>query len=453
MLRHGSNLCAEVRTWQGPAMGRWSSMKRDDSLLSRVGGRVRSGIGLLGALLLLAGCTSTRFDVTAPATDARTYGSVYPYYAEFCALSEFNKLPGSAVDIDSGGPGGHSVLYLNGVCKVKDAGYPVIQLCDGNPSPDQGVGLSVNAHYRNANWIATEGRDFFFHGDLAPGEPLTHAAYSRTPARAKAIGILDGIQFQESVMKDQPPAMSGRDFMYELSAATDYAIAFGRDRYCARVPIDRERMGGVVDYLNGVNAPYRRGERRFEWDVLRNNCAHLAHNALATVGIWQVWPTERTMLEAAFDFPVPKNEFVNLMRRTNDLPIGDPAALYDDPALRGALLQLDWIATRPGALAEAERAILANAMYDTDLRLIFYDDPIFGQYQRHFEAIFSDPRYTDLRANLTHFAAQYDRILASHPGPASSASEAAFDALYYDHIARERAALEIVRAKMSRITG
>ena len=417
---------------------------------------MRQLIGLLGAVLLLNGCASTRFDIRTTATDPQLYGSVYPYYVEFCALSEFNKLHGKGIDLDSGGPGGHSVLYLNGVCKSKDAGYPVIEVCDGDPTPDQGVGLSVNAHYRNANWIATEGRDFFFHGGLAPGQPLTAAAYARTQQHAKAIGILDGVQFHQAAMLDKPASMSAHDYMYELSVATDYALSFGRDRYCARVPLDRDRMRGVVTYLNGVNAPYRSGERRFEWDVLRDNCAHLTHNALATVGIWRPWPIERPLLFAAFDFPVPKNEFVNLMRRTNDLPFDNPATLHDDDELLAALREKDWIATRPGALAEAERAVPVNDIYNTHLRLIFYDEPVFGHYQQHFDAIFRDPRYTDLRANLAYFAARYDRILASRPASAKAENDparAAFDALYYDHIARERASIEAVRAKLSRITG
>lgn len=413
-------------------------------------------IRALSVILLLNGCASTLYNVPDSATDPQVYGSVYPYYLEFCALSEIKKLPGTAVDIEGGGPGGHSVLYLNGVCKLAGAGYPVVEVCPGIPSPDQGVGLSVNAHYQNANWIVTEGRDFFFHGDLAPGEPLTLASYERTQKRAQAMGVLDGVQFHASAMRDQPASMSAHDYRYEISVATDYAIAFGRDRYCARLPVDRGRMEGVVAYLNGVNAPYRRGERRFEWDILRDNCAHLTHNALATLGVWWHWPTRRAWWVAAFDFPVPKNEFVNLMRRTNDLPIDQPAMLYDDDELRTALLEQDWIATRPGALAEAERAIPVNALYDTRLQLIFYDEAIFGRYHRRFEAIFADPRYTDLHANLAYFAQWYDRILASRPALATSAGEpdkAAFNALYYDHIAHERASLEAIRAKLARITG
>ena len=111
----------------------------------------------------------------------------------------------------SSGIGGHAVFYLNGVCRVDDSHYPVIRLCDeSTPAAERGVGISVNAHYKNANWIATPGREFFFHGGLAPGEPVTRAAYQRTQDRAKAMGILDGIEFHDGVFEDAPPKMSRR---------------------------------------------------------------------------------------------------------------------------------------------------------------------------------------------------------------------------------------------------
>ena len=401
---------------------------------------------LLGVACLLQACTNTEFSVQRGASDERLYEAIFPYYAEFCAVSEFDKLPGFGIELSSGGPGGHSVLYLNGVCRVRDAGYPVVTLCN-DPHVGDGVGISVNAHYSNANWTATEGRDFFFHGDLEPGEALTPASYARTQARAKAMGILDGVVFHKEVFDDKPAGMSKRDYMYETSVATDYAINFGRDRYCARVPLDRMRMGEVVEKLNAANARYRSGVVPFQWSVLRDNCAHLTHNVLSAVGLWREWPIDRPLLIAAFDFPVPKNEFVNLMRRTNDLPIQDPAAIEDNDVLREALLTKDWLPTRPGGLAEAEPAIQKNELYGTKLRLIFYDEPVFGHYQEWFEQIFSEPRYTDLNANFAYFAAVYDRILATRPAVLTG-PQAAFDRLYYGHIAAERDALNADRAAL-----
>ena len=52
---------------------------------------------------------------------------------------------------------------------------------------------------------------------------------------------------------------------------------------------------------------------------------------------WAPWPTGQFFAFAAFRFPVPKNEFVDLMLRGNDLPIDEAQALYEDAAARGAL--------------------------------------------------------------------------------------------------------------------
>lgn len=399
----------------------------------------------------LAACSTAHIDKVPAAGAERLYDTLYPYYAEICAVSELKKKPGFDIDISSG-MGGHSIIYLNGVCRDRSAGYPVIGLCGpGAPAGAHGVGLSVNAHFKNAAWVATEGPDFLFHGTLKPGERLTRQVYERTLAEAKALGIYDGVEFHSEVFDDKPPQMSRRDYKYAVSASTDYAVGFGRDRYCARVPLDRAQMARVVDFLNGLNARYRGGAREFDWNVLNNNCSHVSHNALAAAGLWDSWPAGRFILFAAFDFPVPKNEFVNLMRRTNDRPIDDPDAVYADRAARRDLLREGRLPTEPGALAEAEPAARQNDVYDTDLRLIFYDDPIFGSYQEHFSEIFSEPRYTDLRANLEHFAALYRKaeerrrpladFLAAHgaaSGPERAALARFYDS-YYRYVAAEAA--------------
>jgi hypothetical protein len=246
--------------------------------------------------------------------------------------------------------------------------------------------------------------------------------------------------------------------MYDMSVGTDYAVAFARDRYCARVPLDRRKMQAIVDYLNKVNAPYRSGQQVFQWDVLENNCTHLAHNVLAVAGMWPVWPTDRPLLISAFDFPVPKNEFVNLMRRANDMPIANPGTLYDDAAARATLLNWHHIPTQPGALAEAVRAIQPNEVYNTHLRLIFYDEPTFGHYQRWFDAIFGDPRYTVLRANLQYFSGLYTTALAARPAAGSgsqgvTADRATFDNAYYGVIEQQKARLDEALRVLSAIPG
>ena len=395
------------------------------------------------ATLELAGCATTLpIPASAPVNDEAAYTALHPYYLEFCALSEIQKVPGYGADI-RGGVGGHSTIYLNGVCRDGN-GYPVISLCADNPTSN-GVGLSVNAHFANANWVPIPGRDFFYDGDLKPGEPLTRTVYEATKAHAKKLGIYDAIRFHNRVFQDMPAGYTQDAYKYEVSIATDYATGYGRDRYCARVPVTAAEMTRIVDYLNALNQPYRDSNAEYEWSVLTNNCIHIAHNALTAIGFWPLWSTHRFILVAAFDFPVPKNEFVNIMRRANDMPIEDLLVIWNDVSARRALLAGSHLPTREGALATFEPVIRNNALYATDLQLIFYDEPVFGPYEGWYRKILADPRYTDAQADRKYFDVLYARIraeqqplawwLSAHPELASEPDFPAFYERFYGEIA------------------
>ncbi len=430
-------------------------MMRD--FLSASAGGVLYALRLARAILPFIGAAAGSLAVAQAAGDEALYSALHPYYVEYCAVSQIQKKPGFGVEI-SGGVGGHSVLYLNGACRDKSARYPTVKICPDGPSvAKEGVGLSVNGHFKNANWIVTEGRDFFFHGDLRPKERLTRQAYKRTQATAVKMGILDGVEFHSEVFDDMPQGMSRRDYMYEVSVATDYAIGLGRDRYCARIPMDRGKMVEIVKFLNGLNDQYKDGKKEFESTILQNNCAHMTHNALTAVGMWKEWSTDQFILLAAVNFPVPKNEFVNMMRRTNDLPLENLADLYADDDVRRALMQRNWLPTEPGGLAETESVVQNNDVYETKLKLIFFEDPIFEPYQKQFDAIFSEPRYVDIRKNLLYFSGLYKKIEAEKKPvtdyytppkkgtpvmPLDKADFAAFYAKFYQYIGRQRKAVD-----------
>jgi hypothetical protein len=403
---------------------------------------------LICALLVggLAGCATMPMPAQVSHEDEAAYTALNPYYLEFCALSEIEKKPGYGADI-RGGVGGHSTIYLNGACRTGD-GYPELTVCADNPARN-GVGLSVNAHFANANWVAIPGRDFFYHGDLKPGQTLTRAIYDATKAHAKRLGFYDAVRFHDRVFADMPPGYSRDAFKYEVSIATDYAIGYGRDRFCARVPVSAGQMARIVEYLNRLNRPYRDGKAEYQWSVLNDNCIHVAHNALAAIGFWPVWPMHRFFLVAAFDFPVPKNEFVNIMRRANDMPVENLLAVWEDRPARQAVLAGEDLPTRAGALATFERVVQDNALYATDLRLIFYDEPVFGHYETWFRRILAEPHYTDLQADLRYYRARYQRIeaarrplawwLQAYPALRSQPDFPAFYARFYDAVARAAA--------------
>jgi hypothetical protein len=404
---------------------------------------------LLGILILgVNGCATQPIPSQPSHNDEAAYTAFNPYYLEFCALSEIRKKPGYGADI-RGGVGGHSTIYLNGVCNAGD-GYPELAVCPADPASN-GVGLSVNAHFANANWVAIPGRDFFYHGDLKPGQPLTRQVYDATKAHAKRLGIYDAIRFHDRVFDDMPQGYARDAFKYEVSIATDYAIGYGRDRTCARVPVSQPQMSRIVDYLNRLNRPYRDGKAEYQWSVLNDNCIHVAHNALSTIGFWPLWPTHRFILAAAFDFPVPKNEFVNIMRRANDMRVEDLLAVWNDKPARRAVLAGDGLPTRAGALATFERVTQDNALYDTDLQLIFYDEPLFGHYETWYRRILADPRYSDLLADMRYYSAAYARIeadrqplawwLIAHPRLRSEPDFPAFYARFNDDVVHAAAAI------------
>jgi hypothetical protein len=430
-------------------------------------GRLRSYLTqryLLGICFIVcfafAGCGTLPLPSPAARDDKVAYTVLHPYYFEFCALSELNKKPGYGVDL-RGGIGGHSTIYLNGAC-LKGTGYPELAVCRNNPA-SKGVGLSINAHFANANWVAVPSQDFFYHGDLKPGEALTRQIYDATKVHAKRMGLYSAIRFHDDVFDDMPPGYTREAYKYEVSISSDYATGYGRDRYCARVPVSASEMARIVDYLNGLNQPYRDGKAEYEWNVFNDNCIHVAHNALAAIGFWPVWPTHRSVVVAAFDFPVPKNEFVNIMRRANDMPINDVLSVWNDTAARRALLAGEALPRRAAAIATFEPVVQDNAVYDTDLQLIFYDEPIFGRYEGWYRQIATEPRYTDLQADLRYYRALYARIeaerqsldwwLAMHPALRSRPEFPAFYARFYDEIGHSAAAIAAARPMLANSGG
>jgi hypothetical protein len=418
----------------------------DKGCLRLVRGGFARWARIAAALLGLTGCARADFAYT-PDAAAQVAAVQDSFYFEYCAGSDIRMNPGFPPDI-SGGAGGHAAFFLNGACRDPAVAYPTLRLCDELP-PDtvQGAGVSMDANFSNANWTVTPGHDFFYNGGVPPGEPLTAERYRLVQHTAEQIGVLRGIVFQPALFADKPAGMSDEDYRYNLSIGTEYGLTLARGLYCARVPLSRAQMAAMVDYLNAKNALYRNGPRHFDGSVFQDNCVHLSHNTLAVAAVWKDWPTDQFWPFAVLSFPVPKNDFVNQMRRTNDTPMADLAALYDDPAARRLLLDFGRLPSEPGALATAYPPHKPNAVFRSDVALMFYDDPPIGSYQRWFDAIFSQPRYTDPAANLRYFSTLYASLEANRLPlaawdarlpPAEQPAFAVFYARYYQRLAALR---------------
>jgi hypothetical protein len=405
---------------------------------------------MMGALAALVACGTSNFNYTPDA--ARQLAAAQDtYFLEYCAGSGIRMKPGFPPDV-SGGPGGHAAFFLEGACRDPGAGYPTLRMCDELPAAGaQGAGISMDGNFSNANWTVTSDRDFFYDGGLAKDERLTPAVFRRVQHTAESMGILDGIVFRPELFDDKPAGMSDEDFRYGLSVGTDYGLTMGRGLYCARVPVSRPQMVRIVAFLNAKNAMYKTGARHFTSSIIEDNCVHLPHNALAACDVMSPWPTNGFFAFALFDFPVPKNDFVNVMRRTNDTRLDNLVALYDDLTARRLLLEFGRLPSEPGALASAHPPHAPSDVFGTKLNLIFYDSPGVGAFPAWFDQIFSEPRYTEAAANLRYFAALYAHLAASRRpvefweskvDVSKRASFAEFYARFYERLATLRAEID-----------
>lgn len=249
--------------------------------------------GTVGFAALFGGCVSdgvmSRFDLK-PAdiiVERRldpAYEQFFPYYVELCAASQFrSKLTG-----EGGGPAGHAVIYIKGACKDDEAPFPQLRRCRSVATslqdPEHGAGISVNAMFRNVNWVAVPGYDLVFSGGLAPGERLTRARFETVEQQAIAKEIYKGVIFHRFSGATRDTDL--REFLKRAGIGTDLALQFARTVFCARLPVTEDMLDPIIGFLNDKNREYAEGEADYNWSAWADNCSHTMRNALAAANIW-----------------------------------------------------------------------------------------------------------------------------------------------------------------------
>jgi hypothetical protein len=336
------------------------------------------------------------------------YEALFPYYVELCAVSQFRSLQHG-----DGGIAGHAVMYLKGACKDEGASHPALRPCRARASkeddPEHGAGISVNRWFLNANWVAIPGRDLFYEGNLEEGERLDQAAFDRALRASLEADVFEGVALDPAY-----PTTSGErsleDFIAHQSLATDFALRFSRAVGCARLPINEEMMGEIIEYLNAINSEYASGTADYNWSGYSDNCVHLLRNSLAAASIWRPRSVATTKLRQLFNVAVPANEVVNLAMLGAFGPLADGREVYRTDEARDALLDFDWLPRRHGALVTRLPVHTPNELYDTRTRIFVLESPFLGVSRNH-RRLEADSRFTSLRANLGHFQEVYGDIL------------------------------------------
>lgn len=332
------------------------------------------------------------------------YEELFPYYAELCALSRFDR-----IGIERGGSAGHAVMYLKGICRDEAAPFPTVGLCseriDDPSDPRHGTGISVNAAFANATWVAYPGRALFFNGNLEFGQTLDAAHFEATIHTIVEQGLLRGVEAREEKLTGVLPGLTPEERLAESLLGTDVAIRFARSAWCASVPLERAQMERVVAYLNELNQ-----SRSFSYSLFFDNCVDTLHNSLAAAGVWEHKEPPGGLLRGMASMGIPANEVIKLARRTNLFPLEDFGAVRGDAAMVESLATYTWLPTRPGALLKSVPVHRPNQIYDTNLQMFVVEGPGHAATRVGNEML-ADGRYTDLSSNLVYYEERYQRIL------------------------------------------
>lgn len=354
----------------------------------------------------------------APPSHDEVYAAVYPNSIEYCGVSQILKHPGHGGINVRGGAGGHGLMYLQGACRDLQAKYPRVRMCDPNEAGERGVGVSVNSNFKNVNWIAVQSRALFFDGLLQPGERVNAATYARAMHAAQAARVLEGVIIhppaaeklqihlpEEGRLAEQ--SATAEEFMWQDSFGTDFAVRFGRDLYCVKVPVTEAQLRRAVDYLNAQNDHYY-VTQDYEWTGVYDNCTHTTHNALAAAGFWDAYRTRAPLYQQVFNLAIPANDWVSAIKQGNDLSLTDPVALFRDSSVRESLQEFGRLPLQAGVLADVKPIIKANDLYETDsLGALFLEVPLLKNLTHYLRRTLADTQYTDVYRNLQAMRAKY----------------------------------------------
>lgn len=343
------------------------------------------------------------------------YDKAFDYYAELCGTTQFK-----AVNAAPGGPFGHSVLLLKGVCRdTSFTDYPRVKAC----GKDGFVGISVDSEYANVNWTATDGRDFMIYGEVAADRPIGEEEYQNAIRKAVERGIFRNVRLTPKHDSEVLPGESYEQFVARWSLGTSFALNHARNLYCARVPLvptigPKDAMiKKIVAYLNGLNEKAHREGFKYSWQS--NNCTHVPYNAIAQFGIWRTKETgwEEPQNTAAWmlrfkDLAVPMNSVYDSLRASaGDDESALPGIFLSDQNLARSLKSFGWIPMQPGVIVENIPVhSYENKKFQTDAELEIFDSTdewtskigLSKKFatKKDFQTLLADPRLTDLDANL-----------------------------------------------------
>jgi hypothetical protein len=364
-------------------------------------------------ILLLSITLTTAFSACDAYAEVQ-YDKIFPLYVQSCSLTRIRKVNRAA-----GAPWGHAGVYVKGMCRDKSVPYPRVRVCADEVDLadfNSGTFISVEPAFRNTNWVAIEGGNFAFHGDLRPGERVNAEVMKRTVKAAVDSGAFNGITYHRALWRKlrktwwrEPQASETlEENMAMGTIGTHYAIDFGRTSYCNLIPISRPQLEDIVIYLNQFNEPYINGDKKYDWDPARDNCVHIARNVLAAAHVVSYKPIGRHYPQGILDLLIPGQHFVSLAQLSMDQSKLSVTDLFKNKVKRESLEKFGTPSISHGAIIRVHPMRTVNNEYFTsslDMAL-----GVFRAKKNHLETVLSKNVMNNLGPNLKLFETKYHEL-------------------------------------------
>lgn len=336
---------------------------------------------------------------------AATYSKIYPEFVATCVISQKKKI-GEKPEQNWG----HNTFYVHNSCLDLTNKNPRLKNC---PGKNDGTWVSVNAMFKNTNWIAAEGWEFGLRGTLkSPDEKLTLSKFNETAERLKQSGIFTNLQYHANWVESKPAEMQLIDYMALRSLDMDFAFNFGRNAKCAFVPITSEQKIKVIEFLNLKNEEYSDpNKKEFVWNPFSNNCAHLTYNAISSITERSLKKTDVNIFSQLLNLLAPTDAYLSsatLGESYKDLM--SPLELVQNEKYWNLLSKFSWLPVRHGILSEEYKAIANNELYDIhDLNLFFFEMIPYARKKNKFNSLTLKPLVKNIIIDLNSYEEIYEK--------------------------------------------
>jgi len=324
-------------------------------------------------------------------------------YVELCTGDRY-----LSKNYGDGNIAGHALIYVNGLCKDMGKDFPQVKICDDQDN-HKGVGVSLDAAFKNVKWMAVPTRELALFGDYGKNR-VDDAVIQKIFKKAKEYKVFENVKIAESAIpKGVLDYTSDKIDQYTLySIGTGIAFNTARNMNCVKTKVGPQQLENLSLYLNGINEEYYSGEKTYEWS-LSDNCTHLTTNAFASAGIVRERraKTKRNIISNLFTLTLPKSEFLKLVRRVNKRTFS-PRIVWENEKYRNFFNQYNRLPWTYGNLVSKYEIIKNNDFFNTEGGSLFAL-PTIGMSLKKVER----KRYTNEIYNLESYKKKIYKALKS----------------------------------------